>query len=192
MAPADTREPHEGERWAAWMAAAQDGDRAAYRSLLTAILPFVRALAARAFRDPADIDDVAQDILMTLHEVRASYDPSRPFKPWLAGIARHRIIDRLRQLGRRRSREIPIETDDETFTAVPSNQDDMTIDAQTLRRAIAQLPEGQRVAIEELKLKEGSLRAVATRTGLSEGALKVATHRAIKRLRALLVRDGTS
>lgn len=177
--------------WGAWMAAAQDGDQEAYRRLLRAILPLVRAFAARALREPAEVEDVTQDILLAMHEARASYDPARPFRPWLAGIARHRVIDRLRVRGRIAAREEALAAEHETFAAVEPNQTGMTIDAHALRAAIAQLPEGQRVAVEELKLKEGSLRSVSARTGFSEGALKVSTHRAIKRLRAILIRgDG--
>jgi RNA polymerase sigma-70 factor (ECF subfamily) len=182
------RADRDAEQWGAWMAAAQDGDRVAYNRLLRAILPYIRAMASRAFRERADAEDVAQDILIALHEVRASYDPSRPFKPWLAGIARHRIIDRLRQRGRTAARETALAAEHETFASVASNQDGMTIDSHALHQAITQLPEGQRVAIEELKLREGSLQSVSTRTGLSVGALKVATHRGIGRLRALLTK----
>ena len=173
-------------KWAAWMKAAQAGDRHAYRLLLRAILPYVRAMTSRAFRETADAEDVAQDILIALHEVRASYDPSRPFKPWLAGIARHRIIDRLRQRGRRLARETPLVYEHETFATAASNVEDMTIDSHTLHAAIDRLPEGQRMAVRELKLREGTLHDVSASTGISEGALKVATHRGIKRLRAML------
>lgn len=178
--------PDDDAAWAAWMAAAQAGDRDAYRRLLRAILPYVRAMTSRAFRESADAEDVAQDVLIALHEVRASYDPSRPFKPWLAGIARHRIIDRLRQRGRRLARETSLGPEHETFAATASNVEDMTIDSHTLNAAIDRLPEGQRVAVRELKLREGTLHAVSATTGISEGALKVATHRGIKRLRAML------
>ena len=88
------------------MQAAQQGDRAAYRALLLAVTPYARALASRAFHRPADVEDAVQDILLTLHETRALFDPSRPFKPWLAGIARHRIVDRLRRQGRNAARHV--------------------------------------------------------------------------------------
>src|SRR5215469_10292953 len=84
------------DNWAALMARAQDGDKAAYRALLTAITPYIRALARRALRDAADVDDVVQDVLLSLHQIRHTYDPSRPFAPWLATIARRRIVDRVR------------------------------------------------------------------------------------------------
>lgn len=174
------------------MAAAQDGDRDAYRRLLEAITPYVRAIAARALWDRSDIDDAVQDVLIAVHEARRSYDPSRPFKPWLAGIARHRIIDRMRAKSRISAREVSIGDDgDETFASSAAKQDDTLIDSPALHRALAQLPPGQRVAIQELKLRESSLEEVAARTGLSVGALKVATHRGLKRLRQILTgKDG--
>src|ERR1700759_3151492 len=79
--------------WSRLMAAAQDGDRAAYRALLEAVTPYVRALASRCFRDPVDIEDAVQDVLLTIHTVRHAYDPARPFGPFLVAIANRRIID---------------------------------------------------------------------------------------------------
>jgi len=179
------------EQWSDWMAAAQDGDRDAYRRLLEAITPYVRAIAARVLWDRSDIDDAVQDVLIAVHEARRTYDRSRPFKPWLAGVARHRIIDRMRARGRVTAREVSIGDDDETFASSAAKQDDMMIDSPALHRALAQLPPGQRVAIQELKLRESSLEEVAARTGLSVGALKVATHRGLKRLRQILTgKDG--
>jgi RNA polymerase sigma-70 factor (ECF subfamily) len=69
-----------GERdWSQLMARAQDGDRAAYRTLLEDITPYLRALATRCFRDTGDIEDAVQDVLLTVHAVRHAYDPGRPF-----------------------------------------------------------------------------------------------------------------
>ncbi len=55
-----------------------------------------------------------------------------------------------------------------------------------LRAAVAELPPGQREAVELLKLKEMSLKEASAATGQSETALKVAVHRAVKRLRVIL------
>ena len=178
------------EAWAGLMQAAQDGDRAAYAALLRAITPYVRAMARAALREPAEVEDAVQDILLTLHETRRMYDPARPFKPWLAGIARHRLIDRLRARGRRAARETPLGPEHETFTIPLSNEAYGADDAPALRAALASLPEGQRVALELLKLQEMSLKQASGITGMSVTALKVATHRAIRRLRALLREPG--
>ena len=80
----------------AWMEAAQEGGKDAYRRLLRAATPYVRAIAARMLFDRQDIEDAVQDVSIAVHEGRASYDPRRPFRPSLAGIARHRVIDRMR------------------------------------------------------------------------------------------------
>jgi RNA polymerase sigma-70 factor (ECF subfamily) len=62
--------------WSGLMARAQDGDRDAYRALLEDIAPYLRALAARCFREPSDIEDAVQDILLTVHAVRHGSSPS--------------------------------------------------------------------------------------------------------------------
>lgn len=180
------------EQWPALMAAAQGGDRAAYRALLRAVTPYVRALCARALRQPADREDAVQDILLTLHETRALYDPSRPFGPWLAGIARHRIADRQRRLHRAAAREVALDSTDETFLAAATKTDPLTLDQAALHAALAELPAGQRLAVTLTKLQEMSLQQAQAVSGMSVAALKVATHRALKRLRAALGQTGAA
>ena len=196
MAPVDKPETvlddADPAAWAGLMAAAQDGDRDAYGRLLTSILPTLRAFVRRRLHDRTDVEDTVQDILLAVHEARASFDPTRPFKPWLFAIAGHRAIDRMRVRGRTSARETSIEPHHETFSPIAPKQEDMTIDSHALHAALAQLPAGQRIAIEELKLREGTLQEVSARTGISIAALKVATHRGMKRLRALLVGGDTA
>jgi RNA polymerase sigma-70 factor (ECF subfamily) len=180
-----------GQRdWTALMARAQDGDRQAYRTLLEDMTPFLRALAARCFKDPGDIEDATQDVLLTVHAVRHAYDPGRPFGPWLVAIANRRIIDRLRRQIRNQSREIEFAPEHETFLPDPTNLrssfDEMSADEATLLVAIEKLPPDQRQAIRLLKLKEMSLKEAALATGRTVSALKVATHRAVKSLRKIL------
>ena len=80
------------QQWAAWMRAAQAGDARAYEQLLRAIAPFLRSLARRYCRDPDRREDVVQEVLLTVHRVRHTWDPGRPFSPWLAAIAARRAI----------------------------------------------------------------------------------------------------
>ena len=174
------------EDWSRLMAIAQDGDRAAYEKLLRDVVPFVRAIAAGHHRGDR-IEDVVQDVLLTVHRVRHTYDPARPFEAWLATIARRRSIDALR----RRGRIAAIETKDdiayETFADPGANKDtELTVRASGLGAAIAALPEGQREAIELLKVRDLSLREASQVSGKSIAALKVNVHRAIKSLRERL------
>src|ERR1035437_9835579 len=111
------------DEWAMLMARAQGGDAASYRQLLIAVTPYLRAIAARHHRDRSDVEDSLQDVLLTVHAVRHTYDPMRPFKPWLVAIARRRIIDRLRAQGRRRARETFLSPEHETFCAAEANSD---------------------------------------------------------------------
>jgi RNA polymerase sigma factor (sigma-70 family) len=175
------------QNWSRLMAAAQDGDRAAYERLLHEILPFIHALAARQHRAPDRIEDVAQEVLLTIHRVRHTYDPSRPFSPWLAAIAQRRSIDLLRRRGRIEAAETSNAEAYETFAAPVANRQEAGRDAKaTLGRAVAGLPPGQRQALELVKLRELSLADASRLSGKSAGALKVNVHRALKALRARL------
>lgn len=55
-----------------------------------------------------------QDILLTLHSIRHAYNRTRPFKPWLAGIAQHRVANRLRAGARSAARQVPLGPEHET------------------------------------------------------------------------------
>lgn len=172
--------------WAILMAHAQDGDKAAYQRLLEEITPYLRSLATRRHRDPCDIEDAVQDILLTVHSIRQTYDPTRPFGPWLVTIANRRFIDRLRRQGRRRDRETPLMPEHETFSEPQANLDERP-DRRELEKAIGELPPMQRRAIELLKLKEMSLKEASTASGMSIASLKVNVHRAVKSLRTVFI-----
>ena len=83
------------DRWGGLMARAQNGEQAAYRLLLEELTPYLRAVARRRLGQQ-EVDDAVQDILLSLHSVRNTYDPARPFKPWLIAIAQRRLVDRIR------------------------------------------------------------------------------------------------
>src|SRR5260370_23523410 len=102
-------------RWSRLMAAAQAGDRAAYERLLRDILPFIRAIVGRQHGTRDRVEDAVQDVLLTLHRVRHTYDPARPFTHWLATLARRRSIDLLRRKSRMAALAIADEAAYETF-----------------------------------------------------------------------------
>ena len=171
---------------AALMARAQAGEREAYRRLLEEITPFIRALASRHLRDVSEVEDTVQDVLLTIHVIRHTYDPSRPFAPWLAAIANRRIVDRLRTQARSSLRRTPLNSKLETSLVAEPKLEYTGSDAAVLHTAIECLPAGQRQAIKLLKLEEMSLREAAAQSGMSIAALKVATHRAVSSLRKML------
>jgi RNA polymerase sigma-70 factor (ECF subfamily) len=168
------------------MRSAQGGDGQAYRALLTAITPRIRRMirSRRAFLGTADVEDLVQDVLLSLHAVRATYDVDRPFMPWLLAIVRHRMADAARQYARRGARELAVDDLEVTFADRSANiHEEGTGDLEALAHAIQALPAGQRRAIQLLKLEGRSLKEASAATGSSVSALKVATHRAMLSLR---------
>jgi RNA polymerase sigma-70 factor (ECF subfamily) len=183
----DTADPRPPESdWSHLMALSQQGDAGAYRRLLTGVTPYLRALAHRFGLSGSDIEDAVQDALLTLHSIRHTYDPGRPFAPWLAAVARHRMLDYRRKRVRQFGRETELTDFHETFAAPEANPPERAGEGAKLHAAIAALPAGQRQAVELLRLQEMSLKEASAKSGQSETALKVAMHRAVKRLRTLL------
>jgi RNA polymerase sigma-70 factor (ECF subfamily) len=175
------------------MRAVQEGDSASYEGLLRKVVPLVRnaVRGRRSFLATADIEDLVQDVLLSLHSVRATYDPKRPFLPWLMAIVRNRLADGGRRHARLRSHEIAVERLPETFAEPGSNMDAEAFgDPEALRQAMARLPQGQRKALELVKMKEMSLKEASQASGMSVAALKVATHRAVKALRGMLKKEA--
>jgi RNA polymerase sigma-70 factor (ECF subfamily) len=172
------------------MAAAQSGDAAAYARLLRDMLPFVRSLVRREGISPPQTEDVVQDTLLTIHRVRHTYDPERPFIPWLAAIAKRRAIDARRRSGRINAWEERAPDDLETFAdPAANNQGELHDRREWLRRRLEQLPPKQRAAIELVKIRGLSVVEAAASSGQSAGAIKVNVHRALRALRALI--DGS-
>ncbi|WP_205880314.1 sigma-70 family RNA polymerase sigma factor [Lichenicoccus roseus] len=173
------------------MGAALGGDADAYRRLLHECVPLIIGVARSQGVAQSLIDDAVQETLLTLHQARATYDPSRPFLPWMRAIARHRAIDVLRRSGREQSRELHDHPAYE-LQADPAPPAVALIERrqqrQTLRAMIDRLPAGQRQAVEQLGLAERSLEEASRITGRSKGALKVNFHRALAALRR---RSGT-
>ncbi|HTW39068.1 MAG TPA: sigma-70 family RNA polymerase sigma factor [Steroidobacteraceae bacterium] len=194
------------QAWSQLMRAAQAGDSRAYERLLREVTPFVRALARRSCSGRHDLEEIVQETLLTVHRVRQTYDPERPFLPWLAAIASRRSIDALRRRRRIARHELSAEAAvrssgasnpargadgghdpaDETFLEPATNRDVEGVRAaEELHVLLQRLPARQREALESLKLKEMSLAEAAVVSGQSVGALKVNTHRALKTLRRL-------
>ncbi|HEY3730332.1 MAG TPA: sigma-70 family RNA polymerase sigma factor [Steroidobacteraceae bacterium] len=173
--------------WAELMRAAQAGDRAAYDRLLREVTPMIRSLLRRHCSNPADIEEMVQDTLLTVHRIRHTYDPTRAFCPWLASIAWRRSIDALRRRMRVARLETSESVDYETFPDPAANSDMESVhSSEEVGELLRLLPPRQRQALEALKLRQMTLAEASAASGQSVTALKVNTHRALKALRALV------
>ena len=174
------------------MQAAQAGDARAYGCLLSDITPRLRRIiwSQRRFMSPDEIEDILQDVLISMHSVRATYDPQRPFMPWLLAITRNRLADSGRKWARRAANEVLVDEVPVTFADERANSEqERQFDSEGLRKAMRDLPPRQREAVEMLKVREMSLKEASAASGMSVGSLKVAVHRGIAALRKALVKD---
>jgi RNA polymerase sigma factor (sigma-70 family) len=172
------------EEWADWMRRALDGDAQAYQRFLLAVTPHLRTMARRRceqFGAPAsEAEDVVQEVLLAVHLKRGTWDPARPIGPWLSAIVRNKLIDSLRRRGRHVS--VPIEDVMETVAA-----DDQTTDAMDRLDAIhllERLKDPQRDIVRSISIGGAGIRETAERLKMSEGAVRVSLHRALKKLAA--------
>lgn len=130
------------------------------------------------------IDDAVQETLLSVHRARHTFDPARPFAPWLYAIAHNRTIDVFRR--ERRIGEREQGTDVLPETVAPAGRASVDIDVERVRAALAVLPHRQRDVIVGMKFEDESVREVGARLGLSDSAVKITAHRGYKVLRRLL------
>ena len=157
------------------MQAAQNGDKAATNVLLSEAGLWLERYFRRRM-PPHAIDDLVQDVIISLYTKRATWDPSRPFLPWLAAIARYRWVDHLRKIYKHESKEL-MEDD-----AAQDSDEDVVMARISLDRLFGQLPEGQAEVIEMVKISGLSIKEAADKTGQSESLVKVNIHRGLKKL----------
>jgi RNA polymerase sigma-70 factor (ECF subfamily) len=66
----------------------------------------IKGVARRWGVPSGNVDGVVQEVLLSVHNLLATFDPSRSYHAWLTAIAKRRAIDLLRSLGRRAIREV--------------------------------------------------------------------------------------
>lgn len=182
--------PERETQWTTWMRLALEGDARSYQSFLVAVTPHLRVLARRcASRHGSasgDIEDVVQEVLLAVHLKRGTWDPARPIGPWLAAIVRNKLIDSLRRKGHRI--DIPVEDVIDTLGAAPVEDDFDRQDAITL---MERLKDPQRDIVRSISIDGKSVRETALRLMMTEGAVRVALHRALKTLAAMYRSNAT-
>ena len=179
--------PQQEQRAAALMIDTQRGDAAAYAELLTLLAATARQYTRNRLGDVPWLDDVAQEVLLTVHKARSTYDSRRPFAPWFYAILSHRMIDVLRKERRVSAREVGgdvlPEPADQTGLPPEGVHD---VDSGTLRSALDALPARQREVVSALKLRDESVKEISERLGMSVSSVKVTAHRGYRALRRLL------
>jgi RNA polymerase sigma factor (sigma-70 family) len=175
------------EEWTVLMRAAMAGDEAAYRTFLKAITPFIRTAARRNLTryglDVADGEDVVQDTLLAIHLKRQTWDQDRPIGPWISAIARNKLIDLMRRRGR--AIKVPIEDVEGSLAAEEATA---ALDGYEVSRMLDNLNEKQRMVVRSLAVDGASVRQAAESLNMTESAIRVTLHRAVKAL-AVIYRE---
>jgi RNA polymerase sigma-70 factor (ECF subfamily) len=171
--------------WTMLMEQSLEGDCAAYHRLLLLLTPALRrAVRARAQAVGLDAEDVVQEVLLALHLKRNTWVCGTPVAPWVAAIARNKLVDAHRRRGRRL--EISIDSVVDTLRSEAEENDDRSHD---LERGLAGLSERQRRVLHAVSLEGYSAREAAQRLDMTEVAVRVTLHRGLKSLAALFRKD---
>ncbi len=161
---------------------AQQGDQRAYAALLRDIVPFIRAVASGSLANPDWIDDLVQDVLVSVHKSLSTYSDDRPFKPWLSAIIQFRRTDLLRKYYKNRSNKT-VGLDDLEFSAQHVTNPALAGELKDIEAALADLPDNQRKVFEMIKIHGYSAQEVANEMGMSVSAVKVSAHRTMNKLK---------
>jgi RNA polymerase sigma-70 factor (ECF subfamily) len=175
--------------WTELMRAALAGDAGAYLQFLLAITPYIRAVARKRcapYAGDGEAEDVVQEVLLAIHLKRGTWDPSRSIGPWIGAIIRNKIIDAFRRRGRRRI-DVPIE---DVIDILPATEQTPEISASEIDALLGQLKVPRRQIVQSISLDGKSIQETAARLRMSEGAVRVSLHRALKTL-GTLYRRGT-
>ena len=163
-----------------------DGDQHAYAEILQETSRFLRPYLAKRLSFTNEVDDLLQEILISIHKARHTYDGNRPYKPWVYAIAKFRLQDHLRAHYSDHLHHADDLSEMEEFLHEPVTES--AISYESISGEVEKLPEKQ-AAILRLMHQDGyTAKEIAEKIGMKESAVKVAAHRAYKILRKNLER----
>lgn len=167
----------------------QEGDAEAFKSLFERYEGLLYNFFLRRLGNPADCEDLYQKTFMKLHQARESYEPGRPFRPWLFTIAYNLFRDELRRKGTWHKSAYE-ETEPEAGVQKQESEAEKAAHKRELatrvREAVNRLPEMQRQVVLMSKFEGLSLADISRVTGQTENAVKQMAHRAFLNLREML------
>jgi RNA polymerase sigma factor (sigma-70 family) len=170
------------EDWEDLLAAANSGDSRAYARFLRAVTPVLRGIirSKGAGLGEAGCEDVLQEVLLAVHLKRHTWQMGAPVRPWLYAIARYKVVDAFRSRGR--AINLPIEDFVEHLSA--ESGPDPT-DASDMAKIIALLDGRSAKIVQMIGLEGASTAEAGQALQMTEGAVRVALHRAYKTLATL-------
>ena len=168
------------------VAETRQGQAVSYKKLLETLAPVVRHSAASLlvrWGQAGLIEDITQEVLITIHLKLHTYEEGLSFIAWLRAVTRHKVIDALRR------NKLPVSSMEDSSFAEPADPEDFE-EIQSIRRDLQQLlaqlkpPAGE--IIHALKVEGMTVQELATRYNLTENNIKVIVHRGLQKLSALI------
>ena len=168
--------------WGLLLTAALQGDSRAYAQFLRTVTPVLRGVvrARGAALGEAGCEDVLQEVLLALHLKRHTWQVGTPVRPWLYAITRYKVVDAFRARGRRI--DLPIED----FTDVlPAEAGVDPTQAADMDKMIGMLDPRAARLVRQVGVEGDTMAEAGAKLDMTEGAVRVALHRAFKQLAVL-------
>jgi RNA polymerase sigma-70 factor (ECF subfamily) len=176
----------QSDEWQEWAVAAQGGDKRAYANLLNALAPYIRNVIVKSLSNQDAAEDIAQEVLISIHKSLASYQADRPFKPWLMAIVNFRRTDYLRKYYSQRQDKMATIDDNPEFLASNVTNPTNLGELKDIESALDTLPDQQQRIFKMIKIQGFTAQEVANELDMNESAVKVSAHRTMKKLQGLL------
>lgn len=172
----------EMDDWEILLAAANEGDSRAYVRFLQAVTPVLRGVvrARGTGLGAATCEDVVQEVLLAIHLKRHTLQPDAPVRPWLYAITRYKVVDAFRARGSKI--DLPIE-DFADVLAADAGPD--PTEATDMAKMIGMLDGRSAEIVRKIGLEGASVAETGQALKMSDGAVRVALHRALKTLASL-------
>lgn len=164
---------------AALFRAGLTGDTASYNRFLQIITPMLRRVVAKKLAS-ADVEDTLQEILISIHKARHTYDGERAVMPWLLAIAEFRINDCLRKIyAGSRHESVNIDELAESLADVT----ELHNSNESIEEMLKDVPEREQRILTMMHVEGYTAEETGKRLGMKDSAVKVAAHRAVKKIR---------
>ncbi len=172
----------------------QSGDTEAFNPLMRKYQQKIYTLICQRVHDREAAKDLCQDTFLKAFQALPNFKGDAAFYTWLYRIAVNCSIDFLRQRNRNKVfafEELPLNPDEELrMTEMQPPASRLAEDRELgciIRKAVSQLPPGQRRVFNLRHREELPIKEIAARLNRSEGTIKAHLHHAHKRLRTLLL-----
>lgn len=158
---------------------ANSGNKKSYEEFLNKISSLLRPIIVKKIIN-FDVEDVLQEILLSIHKARHTYNGDRPIIPWIIAIANFRMTDYLRKYyAQMRHKTLDIQEMENILADIDEN----FIETTSINELFDEITPKNKEIITMMHLEGFTAKEVGERVGMSESAVKVAAHRAIKKIR---------